>query len=431
MIKKGKSHMLMRSMSGPSAVALAACLAFAASPAMSAELVFWSMWNETEPQAKALQQIMDNYTAAHPETTFKVAWNGRQNQTKLRSALQAGTAVDFMDQDSDQLAGGLQKEGLGLDLTGELDAELKAALLPGTLELFATDGKIFQVPYIYNTVNFWYNKDMLKEAGAQIPKTWDELLAVCKAVQGIGKHALVIESDVAFFNIIHFSLHLERQLGPWALVKVFEDKSGESWRQPEVMNSAKAMGQLWSEGCIAPDARGFKWPAGEQTIALGDTMGELVGSWVPTELAETAGPDFPWGAFNFPEIPGGQGKITDIQVAPLSLLVLKDSPNAAEAVGFIEFLMSAEQQKILVEVGGVGVTRAGVAWPAALADAATSAAEATALSPISGGVNVNYADFATQVLYPEFNKMFLGETTPEQFVDTAAKATKDYWAQRQ
>jgi ABC-type glycerol-3-phosphate transport system substrate-binding protein len=411
-------------------IALAAGSSFAASAAMSAELVFWSMWNETEPQAKALQQIMDNYTAAHPDTTFKVAWNGRQNQTKLRSALQAGTPVDFMDQDSDQLAGGLQKEGLALDLTGELDAELKAAMLPGTLEIFAKDGKIFQLPYIYNTVNFWYNKEMLAEAGAHIPKTWDELLAVCEAVKGIGKHALVIESDVAFFNIMYFSLHLERQLGPWAVVKVFEDKTGESWRSAEVLAAAKAMPQLWDKGCIAPDARGFKWPAGEQTIALGDTMGELVGSWVPTELAETAGPDFPWGAFNFPEVPGGVGKITDIQVAPLSLLVLKDSPNAAQAVDFVKFLMSAEQQKILVDVGGVGVTRAGVAWPPALADAAVSAAAATALSPISGGLNVNYADFTAQTLYPEFNKMFLGETTAEQFVDTLANATKKYWESR-
>lgn len=413
-----------------SVVALAAGLGFATSAAKSAELAFWSMWNETEPQAKALQQIMDNYTAANPDTTFKVAWNGRQNQTKLRSALQAGTPVDFMDQDSDQLAGGLQKEGLGLDLTNELGDDLKAAFLPGTLELFMDDGKIFQVPYIYNTVNFWYNKEMLAEAGAEIPTTWDELIEVCKAVEGIGKHALVIESDVAFFNIMYFSLHVERQLGPWALVEIFEDKTGESWRSPEVMKAANAMRQLWDEGCIAPDSRGFKWPAGEQTIAFGDTMGELVGSWVPTELAETAGPDFPWGAFNFPEIPGGKGKITDIQVGPLSMLVLKDSPNAAEAVDFIRFLMSEDQQKILVEVGGVGVTRAGVDWPAVLADGELSAAQATALSPISGGINVNYADFTAQTLYPEFNRMFLGEKTPEEFIDTVANATKTYWEQR-
>ena len=118
-----------------SATALSAGLLALAGNGMAAELTFWSMWNETEPQAKALATIMESYTAANPETTFKVVWNGRQNQTKLRGALQAGTKVDIMDQDGDQLVGGLQKEGLAYDLGGVIDDELKNALLPGTLDI--------------------------------------------------------------------------------------------------------------------------------------------------------------------------------------------------------------------------------------------------------------------------------------------------------
>ena len=81
-------------------VAFASAL-FASTAAHAVELTFWSMWNEPEPQAAALKTIMDAYTKANPDTTFKVVWNGRGNQTKLRAALQAGTPVDFMDQDAD------------------------------------------------------------------------------------------------------------------------------------------------------------------------------------------------------------------------------------------------------------------------------------------------------------------------------------------
>src|SRR5262245_41362699 len=128
-----------------SAIALTAGIAMTATKTSASELVFWSMWNEPEPQAVALRKIMDNYTKAHPDTTFKVVWNGRQNQTKLRAALQAGTPVDFMDQDGDQLAGGLQKEGLGYEIAAEL-GNTKSALLPGVLDLYATGGKVVQVP---------------------------------------------------------------------------------------------------------------------------------------------------------------------------------------------------------------------------------------------------------------------------------------------
>lgn len=398
------------------------------SGAMASELTFWSMWNEAEPQAQALQTIMDNYTAENPDTTFKAVWNGRQNQTKIRGALQAGTQIDLMDQDGDQLVGGLQKEGLLYALDGDLDQSVKDTFLPGTLEIYSTEGKIFQVPYIYNTVNFWYNKDMLAEAGASVPETWVDLIEMCKAVSAIGRDALVIESDAGDYNGLYFSHLIERALGSGMVVDVFEDKTGAGWSDPAILDAANKSAELWDAGCIPSDARGFQWPAGQTTVALEDTMGELVGSWLPIELLDTTGPDFPWGAFSFPTVEGGVGKSTDLQVALLSMAILKDSPNTAEAADFLTFLMNEESQKILVTEGGVGVTRNGIEWPAILADAYTSATNATALSNFGGGLGLVYPEFYSVVFKPEFNKMFLGQSTPEELIEALVTGTKDYWA---
>ncbi|MDO5620749.1 MAG: ABC transporter substrate-binding protein [Paracoccus sp. (in: a-proteobacteria)] len=406
---------------GVAALALAV-----AAPASAGEVVYWSMWNETEPQAEALKQIMADYTAANPDTTFNVVWNGRQNQTKLRQALAAGTPVDLMDQDSDQLAGGLQLQGQLRDIAGDLTDEVKAAMLPGVLDLYARDGQVAQLPYIYNTVNFWYDKEALDELGGA-PATWDDLLALCGKARAADTHLLVIEGNVAFYNAAYFSHYLERKNGADALGVAFADKSGDGWRTPEVLEAAKAGRQLWDAECIAADARGFQYPAGQQTIALGETVGELVGSWLPTELSATTGPDFVWGAFNFPAVADGKGKATDLEVATVSVAVLKDAPAGDEAVGFLNYLMGAEAQAVLVAKGGVGVTRGGVDWPPALSDAAAAAAAATALTPYGGGLNVDYPEFTSQVLQPEYNKMFLGQTTPEQFVEALATETKKFW----
>ncbi len=410
-----------------SAIALASAISMHASASSAAELVFWSMWNEPEPQAAALRSVMDAYTAAHPETTFKAVWNGRGNQTKLRSALQAGTPVDFMDQDGDQLAGGLQKQGQALQLDDALGANFKDDLLPGAYDLYAADGKHYQVPYIYNTVNFWYNKEMLSEAGAQAPKTWDELLSVCDAVRKLDKYALVVEGLDTSYTFLYFSNLVERKLGANALIKVFEDKTGDSWLKPEILDAAKMELSLWGK-CLPEDARGFQYPAGQQTIPLGDSMADLNGSWLPTELSSAAGDDFPWGAFNFPAVEGGKGKQSDLQVALLSMIVLKDSKNAAEATDFLKFLVSEEAQKILVEQGNVGVTNKNVAWPGLLSDAYEASKNATELSNIYGGVGLNYADFYTNILLAQHNTMFLGQGTPEDFVKNMAAETKKYWA---
>ena len=80
-------------------------------------LEYWSMWNEPEPQALwPFRSGLMPLRKQNPNITINATWNGRENQTKLRSALAAGTVVDFMDQDADQVAGGLMAEGLGYPL---------------------------------------------------------------------------------------------------------------------------------------------------------------------------------------------------------------------------------------------------------------------------------------------------------------------------
>lgn len=410
------------------AALLAGAVLLSASGAAAKELSFWSMWNEPEPQAKALRSVMAAYTKAHPDVTFKVVWNGRQNQTKLRAALQAGTRIDFMDQDGDALYGGLQSAGAGLEISKELSQSFKDSLLPGALYLYADKDKVYSIPYVYNTVNFWYNRELMKKAKATPPKTWDDLLGMCAAVQKLGKSALVIEGNVSDYNMLYFSHLLERTYGSGSMAQLFADKSGNGWTQAGVLQAAQMTRTLWDKGCISKDARGFQFPAGQQTIALGDSMGELVGSWLPTELSQSAGDDFPWGAFNFPALKNGVGKQTDLQVSLLSMMVLKTAPNPKEAVDFIKYVVGEQAQTLLVKEGLIGSTRKGVAWPAALAEAEKSAREATALSNFGGGLKMTQPEFTAITLAPEFNKMFLGDITPQQLVATLALKTREYWA---
>ncbi|PZM11268.1 extracellular solute-binding protein [Rhizobium tubonense] len=205
------------------------------------------------------------------------------------------------------------------------------------------------------------------------------------------------------------------------------DKSGDGWKNPAVLQAAQDERKLWDAKCIAEDARGFQYPAGQQTIAFGDSIGELVGSWLPSELASSAGKDFRWGAFNFPTVAGGSGKATDLEVALLSFMVLKNSPHPKEAIDFIKFALGEHSQKLMAEIGGVGVTRKGVKWPEALHDAEEAASQATALQGVGGGLDVAYPAFYATVAEPEHNKMFLGQIAPEVLVDILAAKTKEYW----
>ena len=410
----------------------------AAAPAAAGEAVelnFWSMWNEGENQALALQKIFDEFEAANPNVTVKPTWNGRQNQTMLRNALAAGTKVDLMDQDADQVAGGMVAAGLGLDLTDLLastaldeDVPLKDVFVPGVLNMFDVDGKTYLLPYIYNTGQFFYSKDIFEKAGVGEVKTWDDLLAACEQIKAADFNMLAIEGTEPGYNTNYFVYLIARLKGPGWMTQAANDKSGEMWKDPAVLQAAQLSRVLWDKGCIPEVSAGYKWPQAQQTIAAGETAAELVGSWLPTELLSATGPDFKWGALNFPEVEGGVGKSTDLNAFILSFMILKDSEHPQEAADLLKFIVTKESQQTMVEMGAVGVTRKGVAWPDNIKEAQVAAESATAVFGEGDGLQGSNAELWTKVIRDPFNNMFVGQTTPEQFVESLVKDTAAYWA---
>jgi raffinose/stachyose/melibiose transport system substrate-binding protein len=395
------------------------------------------MWNENEAQAQVIQGWIGDFEAEHPNITINAVWNGRQNQTLVRTALSAGEQIDLVDQDADPLAGGLMSEGQGYPLDEFLgmpaldeDAPLRDVFTPGTLDLFALDGKAYLLPYVYNTVQFWYNKGMFAEVGVEAPETWDEFLAVCDAIQDAGYAPIAAESDIAFYQIDYLVNYAVRVKGPGFVLDSVADESGEMWKDPVYLEAAQQIRELWDRGCIPPETTGYLWPAGQQTLGFGESSMELVGSWLPIELADITEEGFEWGAFNFPTVEGGQGSNKDLQVALLAFMIMKDTEHPREAFEFLRFIMTKDNQQKMADEALVGVTRLGVQWADAIKDGAEAAANAENVFGLSDGSVALYPEFVNNILYVNNRSLFLGELTPEEFVDKMATDAAEFWASR-
>lgn len=400
-------------------------------------LVFWSMWNEPEPQAKVIAAWIQAFEAQHPNINIEVVWNGRENQTKVRTALAAGTKIDLVDQDADQIAGGLMSEGMGYPLDEFLtqkaldeDVSISEVFTPGVLDTFLFQGKHYLWPYINNPVMWWYNKDIFDEVGVQPPKTWDELLEISQKIKDAGYTAIVVEGDVFDYNMFIYGYYLQRLKGNGYLLSVIEDKTGEKWKEQPIIDAMRAMRELWDKGYIPAESAGQVWPAGQTTLATGESAMELCGGWLPTELRDTAGPDFRWGGFPFPEIEGGVGKITELHSWLLAFMILKDTEHPQEAFEFLKFIMTKENQTKMAQEALVGVTRVGVAWAEAIKDGEIAAANATGAVMYVDGAYAYHAEYVTNVLTPVFMEAFYGKITPEEFAEKMAEKSKEYWASK-
>lgn len=396
-------------------------------------LVFWSMWNETEGQALVLQDAIAKYEAANPNVTISAVWNGRQNQTLVRTALSAGQTIDIVDQDEDQIAGGLQREGQGLALNDLLkqpaldhDGAISDVFLPGTLDMFAVDGQVYLLPYIYNTVQFFYDKRVFAEAGVEPPATFDDLLAMCPKLIDAGYAPIAAEGDG--YDNFYLTELIERQKGPGWLRQAAADVTGDMWKDPAVVNAAAMTRQLWDSGCIPAETTGYAWPQGQNTLAYGQAAMELVGSWLPIELSSATDPEFQWGAFSFPAVAGGAGKQTDIYALLLAFMINKDTKHPQEAFDFLKTIMSDEIQQEFTDKALVGVTSKYITWNSIIADAQTAASTATTTYGDVDNVAALYSEYLNTILVPAWRDLWLGKTTPEAFSETMATQTKTYWA---
>jgi raffinose/stachyose/melibiose transport system substrate-binding protein len=399
------------------------------------DLAFWSMWNNTEPSAIALTDIITKFEAANPNITVSPVWNGRENQTKVRTALGSNTVIDIVDQDASQIAGGLMKEGLLLPLDDMLatkaldeDVTFSEVFNPGTLNLYEVDGVHYLMPYDDSPVMFWYNKDIFTAAGISAPPTtWDEFLTDLQMIKDAGYVPLAIESDGGDYNMFYFGYLVERMKGKGFLFSAIEDKTGEMWKDPTFTTALTMIRDLWDSGFIPPESLGYQWPAAQQTLATGVSAMELCGGWLPNELSEMAGPDFKWGGFNFPAVSGGAGKVTELQQWLLAFGILKDTAHPAEAEAFLKFVMTTESQTRLTQALQ-GAVRKGVTWPAAMADGATASENATVVLDNVDGGTANYAEFTRNVLYADVLDVFLGNATVEDFPTKMSSDAATYWA---
>ncbi|NPV67115.1 MAG: carbohydrate ABC transporter substrate-binding protein [Anaerolineae bacterium] len=399
------------------------------------ELVYWSMWNETEGQALVIQKWIAAFEAEHPNIKINAVWNGRQNQTLVRTALAGGTVIDIVDQDADQIAGGLMQEGFGLRLNDYLempaldeDVPLKDVFLPGTLDLFAMDGDIYLLPYIYNTVQFWYDKRVFREVGIEVPLTWEQFLANNDKLREAGYAPIAAEGNEPFYSTFYLANMVARIKGPGFLLQTAEDRTGEMWRDPVYLQTSEMLRLLWDRGDIPAVTLGYVWPQGQNTLAFGEAAQSLVGSWLPIELANMVDPGFEWGGFNFPAVEGGEGSVNDTQALLLAFMIIKDTQHPDEAAEFLRFIMTKENQQLMADESLVGVTRQGIEWAPAIADAQAAAMNAERIFPDVDGVYAKHAEYLNTILGVNYSELWQGKITPQEFVDKMATQSAEYWA---
>lgn len=383
-------------------------------------LVYWSMWESTEPQGQAIQMAIDKFTA---DTGVKVdvQFKGRTGiREGLQPALDAGTNIDLFDEDIDRVNTTWGQYLMDLEEMAKAsgyEANANAGLMSACREVGG--GTLKSIPYQPNVFAFFYNQTIFDEAGiTEVPKTWEELDAACKKIKDAGYTPVTCDDA---YIVSMFGYHMSRLIGePETEVVIKEGK----WDDPAVLKTAQAYESFAQKGYFSETIASNVWPSGQnQELAMGTAAMYLNGSWLPNEVKDMAGEDFKWGCFSYPAVEGGKDGTNAANYGAQVLAINKNSKNGENAFKLIEYITQGEFDKKMSELSmGIPADSRNTEWPAQLASVKPVMDSLSVRYPWAAGAEAN-ADL-TPIIKENFMKLCGGSMTAAEFVDALTAAGK-------
>ncbi|SDT22427.1 multiple sugar transport system substrate-binding protein [Pseudarthrobacter equi] len=331
-----------------------------------------------------------------------------KRDAQISAALAAGSGPDVVLITPDQAA--TYRNVRGLLPVDDAVSKDKNSFYPNTLDAAAFDEQLFGVPLFQNINTTAYNTKIFKDAGLELPKTWDDLRAAAPvlAKQGVA----VMDYAGSPEQTLNLSFYpLLWQAGG----KVFSDDAKDiAFDSAEGESALQLLVDLKKAGGLPIDAATDGPKVEGAPIATGKAAMRAT-----TSLPELKQMRAALGAENVAlgEPLTGKDQATYGNPGLLALTSINKKENRQAAYTVMDYLSSAASQKALNAAAGNLPTREDAA---VLGDDADSKAMAAALKAANPGESSPVARQVMGALAPNIQAALRGDLTPKEALAKAA-----------
>ena len=295
------------------------------------------------------QKVLDAFTT---KTGAKVNYTsyGSNVATTLNTKIAGGDPPDVAVIPQPGLLQSLAKAGSLIELSkGTLDTVNKN-FSKDWVDLGSVDGKAYGVWFKgSNKSTVWYNTAVYDNAGAKVPKTWDDFLTQLKKVADSGVAGLSIGADVGWPLSDWFENVYLRTAGPEKYDQLTTHKI--PWIDPSVIEALTVLSKLFSDKTILEPGGAQRTFGDSVTEVFGDPPkagtvyeGDFVSGNITSQTKAKIGTDAKF--YDFPSINGSDPAVVGGGNAAIQL---KDNKGAA---ALMTYLASPEAASIWVKLGG-------------------------------------------------------------------------------
>ncbi len=278
----------------------------ASQPVHTLTMWYWSIMRP-DLSSDLYRDIVDDWNASRTDIRIEMtALDIEEYRSKIKTSLAAGEAPDLFYMWSGSFVRPYLRTGNMLALDEYLPDDVPARIKPGMLEKCMDEGKIYSLPIGTFIANLYCNTELFEKAGAEIPKTYDQLVVAVKALRKKGITPIALGEKDRWPGMYWYDILAMRIAGAKGAQNAL--KYPALFEREIFRDAAEKLIELNSLGAFSKEA--FEWGFVEMSDSFrkGEAAMMYQGDWVneiieaedsPTRGKVTVVP--------FPVVTGGNG----------------------------------------------------------------------------------------------------------------------------
>lgn len=230
----------------------------------------------------------------------------------------------------------------------EGDARWRDTFLPGALDTWRFDGRIYGVPLSYSCWTIFYNAALFRTHGWTVPRTWDEFFALCEQIKAAGVAPVSLTGIYGNYPdaIIRSAFYNLAGAGAW---QALNDVAPGARTDPRYIRAAGVLQRITQDYTVR-GWEGATHTAAQLAFVEGRAAMVVSGSWMLHEMGAKLPASFELGAMNFPVFPEGVAGPGTIQASAECFFAFATGDAARErlTVDFLRFMTSRARAEAFV-----------------------------------------------------------------------------------
>jgi raffinose/stachyose/melibiose transport system substrate-binding protein len=310
-----------------------------------ADEVTLRVWDSFSEQTEGMDRFIAAFETSHPDIKIsRDVQDGVEMRAVITTALNSGTGPDIIYYDTGPgFAGVLAANGLLRPLDDLYDSGALDAIFPWTRERTSFDGVTYGVGNELEFIGVYYNRDLFKQMGLEIPTTYDEFLDICAKLKAANITPVAFGDSAGWPAYHTFSVYANNHVPKDELTAMIE--GGQSWDDPRVVQAIQAFFvDMNDKGYFMPSVNAISQEDANTYFSAGMAGMDITGSWMISVFSENT---FDTGIFFLPAPEG------NVALPPAGLgsgyFVSSKTSHPEEAKEFISFLFDPANAHFWVE----------------------------------------------------------------------------------